>query len=269
MTIVEPPHGFSIDFKELWHFRELLFFLVWRDVKVRYKQTALGAAWAIIQPVTAMVVFTVIFGRFAKIPSEGVPYEVFVFVGLLPWLYFSQAMSSSGASLVSSSNLITKVYFPRIIVPAAAIIVPLVDFVLAFSVLIALLGWHGIVPGPQVIALPAFLALALLTAAGVGLWLAALTVRYRDVPFALPFLTQLWLFATPVVYPLSIVPEQWRWLFSLNPMAGVLDGFRWALLDRPPPDASVIAFSFAAALILLASGFAYFQRVERHFADVI
>lgn len=269
VTVVEPPRGLSFNLRELWSYRELLYFFVWRDVKVRYKQTALGAAWAILQPVTAMLIFTVIFGRFADIPSDGVPYEVFVFAGLLPWTYFSQAMSTGANSLVGSTSLITKVYFPRLFVPLSAVTVPLVDLALAFSVLAGLLAWHGIVPGIEVVTLPAFVLLALVTALGVSLLLSALTVRYRDVPFALPFLTQVWLYATPVVYPLSIVPEKWRWVFSLNPLAGVVDGFRWALLERSAPDPEVLAVSVASALVLAAGGLVYFQRVERYFADVI
>lgn len=267
--VVEPPRGVGIDVRELWRFRELLFFLVWRDVKVRYKQTALGAAWAVLQPVVAMLIFTLVFGRFADIPSDGVPYAPFVFAGLLAWTYFGQALGTAGMSLVGNANLVTKIYFPRALIPTASVIAPLVDLVVAASALVVLLAWYGITPGLAVLLLPAFVLLAVATALGVGLLLAALTVRYRDVPFALPFLVQVWLFATPVVYPLSIVPEGWRPVFALNPMATVVEGFRWALLDRGSPDIVVVATSISVALALLVGGLVYFTRFERTFADVI
>jgi lipopolysaccharide transport system permease protein len=266
---IEPSRGLELDLGELWRNRELLFFLVWRDVKVRYKQTALGAAWAIIQPVAAMVVFSLIFGRFANLPSEGVPYPVFVYSGLLAWLYFSQAVSQAGASIVQNVNLVTKVYFPRLIIPTAAVVAPLLDLLVASGVLIGLMAWYGIVPGWHVISLGGFVLLAVVAALGVGLWMSALNVRYRDVPYALPFLLQLWLYASPVIYPIELLPSTWRWVFSLNPMAAVIDGFRWALLNTDPVPVSVLVPGIAVAVGLAVTGLLYFRRVQDHFADVI
>jgi lipopolysaccharide transport system permease protein len=266
---VEPPHGLNLDLGEVWRNRELLFFLVWRDVKVRYKQTALGAAWAVLQPLTAMLIFSVVFGRFAKIPSEGIPYPVFVYTGLLVWLYFSQAVSQAGASIVQNVNLVTKVYFPRLVIPSASVVAPLLDLLVAGGVLIGLMAWYGIVPGVQAFALVAFVLLAVATALGVGLWVSALNVRYRDVPYALPFLLQIWLFASPVVYPIELLPDRWRALFSLNPMAAVIDGFRWSLLGTDPVPANVLVPGVIVAAVVGVSGLVYFRRVQDHFADVI
>ena len=269
-TIVIRPRGvFSIDPRELWAYRELVFFLVWRDIKVRYKQTVLGAGWAILQPVMTMVIFSVIFGSFAKIPSDHLPYPLFAYAGLLPWTYFSTCLTSSSLSVVGNVNLITKVYFPRLLVPLETVMVPIIDFLLAFVVLIGLMAWYGVVPGWHVVAFPAFLLLALVTALGVGLWLATLNVRYRDVPYTIPFLTQIWMYASPVVYPVSIVPHKWQWLIALNPMAGVIEGFRWALLGQSAPSATVLGASAGMALLLLVTGLAYFRRGEREFADLI
>src|SRR6185503_3463341 len=230
---VEPRRAWtSIDLKELWHYRELLYFLTWRDVKVRYKQTALGAAWAIIQPFFMMLVFSLFFGRLARVPSDGIPYPVFAFCALVPWQLFANALTESSNSLVGNQNLITKVYFPRLVVPIAAVLSGLVDFLIAFAILIVMMLFYGIVPGPAILALPGFILLAVLTALAVGLWLSALNVQYRDVRYTMNFLVQFWLFATPVAYPSSIVPENWRALYGLNPMAGVVEGFRWALLGK-------------------------------------
>jgi lipopolysaccharide transport system permease protein len=266
---VEATRGLTLRLGELWRYRDLLFFLAWRDVKVRYKQTALGAAWAILQPVLTMVVFSIVFGTFVKVDSEGLPYPIFVYTALLPWTYFASALASGSASVVANQSLITKVFFPRLIIPVSAVLVPVIDFVLGFGVLIGLMAWYGIWPGVAVLALPAFLALAVVSVVGVALWLSALNVRYRDVPYAVPFLVQVWLYATPVVYPLSVLDGRWQWLFSLNPMAGVVEGFRWALLDKPAPSAGLLLVSAAAAVVVAVTGLAFFRRFERSFADVI
>jgi lipopolysaccharide transport system permease protein len=261
---------FSLDLRELWAYHELLFFLVWRDIKVRYKQTVIGAAWAIIQPLSAMIIFSIIFGRLAHIGGDyGTPYPLFVFTGLLPWMYFSSCLTSSSMSIVQNSNLITKVFFPRLIIPLASIGAPIVDFLISFSILIGLFAYYGRAPHWHTVVMPFFLGMALLTAFGVGLWLSALNVRYRDVPYALPFVTQIWLYATPVIYPVSLVPTRWHWLLALNPMTGVVDGFRWVVLGRGVPHYTVFATSALVGLALTISGLWYFRRIERHFADVI
>ena len=254
---------------ELWAYRELLYFLIWREIKVRYKQTALGAAWAILQPLTTMVVFSIFFGRLAKIPSDGVPYPVFAFCALLPWQLFAFALTESSNSVVANQRLITKVYFPRLIVPIAAVAVGLVDFAIAFLVLAAMLVYFGIQPGLAILSVPLWTALAVATALGVGLWLAALNVRYRDVRYTLPFVAQLWLFLTPVAYPSSIVPEAWQAAYAINPMVGVVEGFRWALLGGKGSPAATVFVSVAVVAAILISGLFYFRRVERTFADVI
>jgi lipopolysaccharide transport system permease protein len=267
---IEPSRGWvSIELSELWTYRELLYFLIWRDVKVRYKQTVIGIGWAILQPLLTMVIFTMIFGNFAKIPSDGLPYPVFAFTALLPWNLFAGALNRCTLSLVGSANLITKVYFPRLIVPVSAIISGIIDFAIAFVFLLGLMLWFHIVPTWGAIALPIFLLLTLITALAVGLWLSALDVRYRDVGHAIPFLIQIWMFLSPVAYPLSVVPEKWRLLYSLNPMVGVIEGFRWALLGKESPDFKVIAVSTAVVVALLLSGVVYFKRIERTFADVV
>jgi lipopolysaccharide transport system permease protein len=262
--------SFAAELSEVWAYRELLFFLVLRDVKVRYKQTALGVLWAILQPVISMVIFTVIFHRFAGIPSEyHVPYPLFVFAGLLPWLYFSSCLTQSSTSIVGNASLVTKVFFPRLIIPLASVVAPLVDFLLASLVLTGMFVWYGWVPNWHIVVTPFYLVLALLTALGVGLWLSALNVRYRDVPYVVPFLTQIWMFATPVFYGVTLFPPEWRWALALNPMAGVIDGFRWAELGRGLPHYDVLAVSTLVAIGLTVSGLWFFKRAERHFADVI
>lgn len=267
---IEPSQGLlALELREAWAYRELLAFLVWRDIAVRYKQTALGAAWSILQPLLTMVIFTVIFGNFANMPSDGLPYPIFAYTALLPWNYFSQAISRSGSSLVGNANLISKVYFPRLIVPIAAAVAPLVDFAVAFVILIGMMLWFGIAPNWGVLALPLFLLLAFFTALAAGLWLSALNVRYRDVAYTIPFLVQVWMYVSPVVYSISLVPEKWRLLFSLNPMTGVIEGFRWALLGKASPDFGVMAVSALVVLGLLFSGLIYFKRMEQTFADVI
>jgi lipopolysaccharide transport system permease protein len=267
---IEPSRGWvAVGLRELWVYRELLYFLVWRDVKVRYKQTFIGIGWAILQPLVTMLIFTVVFGNFVGIPSGGVPYSVLTLAALLPWNYFSQALGRSGTSLVSNAGLICKVYFPRLIVPIAAAVAPLVDLAVAFIILVAMMFWFGITPGPAIAALPFFVLFAVMTALAVGIWLAALNVRYRDVGHVIPFLVQVWMFASPVVYPVTVVPEQWRLLYSINPMAGVIEGFRWALLGTATPEYGTLAVSGAMVIALLVSGVAFFKRVERTFADLI
>ncbi|MGI6381506.1 MAG: ABC transporter permease [Anaerolineae bacterium] len=268
--VIEPSRGWTgLKLRELWEYRDLLFFLAWRDISVRYKQTILGAAWAIIQPFFSMVVFSLFFGRLAQIPSDGVPYPIFSYAAMLPWTYFANAMTNSSNSLVGSANLLTKVYFPRLVIPLASVIPPAIDFAIAFVVLLGMMAFYGIAPTWHVLWLPAFLLLALITALGVGLWLSAMNVQYRDVRYAVPFLVQFWMFASPVTYPSSIVPEAWRALYGLNPMAGVIEGFRWALLGTETSPGPLIAVSVGAALVLLVSGAYYFRRMERTFADVV
>lgn len=266
---IDPPSGWaSIGFRELWDYRELLYFLTLRDIKVRYKQTALGAAWAVIQPFFMMLVFSLFFGRLAKVPSDGIPYPVFAFCALLPWQLFAHALTESSNSLVANERLITKVYFPRLIVPLAAVLGGLVDFAVAFVILLVMMAYYGIVPTLAIVTLPAFILLAIMTALGAGLWLSALNVKYRDVRYTINFMIQFWLFATPVAYPSSIVPERWRALYGLNPMAGVVEGFRWALLGKQPPGA-MLAVSVAVVIAILIGGLYYFRRMEQEFADVV
>lgn len=258
----------GLGLRELWGARELLYFLTWRDVKVRYKQTVLGAGWAILQPLLTMVVFTVFFGRLAKVPSDGLPYPIFSFAALLPWTYFAQSMAQSSNSLVGSSNLLKKIYFPRLVIPLSSVLSGLVDFATAFIVLLAMMVYYDVAVTPAILMVPVFLALASLAALGIGLWLSALNVKYRDVRYTIPFLTQIWLFATPVAYPSSMVDEPWRTLFGLNPMAGVVEGFRWAILGSAPPG-GMIWISVGVSLVLLYTGLRYFRKVERSFADVV
>jgi lipopolysaccharide transport system permease protein len=269
-VVIQPRRGLlDLDLQAVWCYRELLYFLTWRDVKVRYKQTVIGAAWALLQPLMTMVIFTVIFGQFAKIPSDGFPYPVFAYTALLPWHFFAQAISRSGMSLVHSANLISKVYFPRLIVPIAAALGPFVDFAVAFIVLLGMMAWFHIMPTWGVLALPLFMLLALLTALAVCLFLSALNVKYRDVGHTIPFLVQFWMYASPVAYPVSLIPDEWRLLYSLNPMVGVIEGFRWALLGKTSPDFVVIVVSTMAVIVLLFGGVIYFRQMERIFADVI
>jgi lipopolysaccharide transport system permease protein len=276
ITVIEPERGWTgLQLRELWAYRELLFFLVWRDVKVRYKQTFLGAAWAILQPLAAMVVFTIFFGRLARVGSDGLPYPLFSYAGLLPWTFFAQGLSQSSDSLVGSQNLIKKVYFPRLVIPTSSVLGGLVDFALAFVVLIGMMAWYRVVPSAAVAALPLLLLLAFATALGVGMWLSALNVQYRDVRYVVPFFIQLWLFVTPVIYPMSQVTAKLAelglpaWLYGLNPMAGVVEGFRWALLGTGRAPGSVLAASSAVAVALVVSGAYYFRRMEKTFADVV
>ncbi len=270
ITIIRPSKGWiSLKLRELWEYRELLLFLAWRDISVRYKQTVLGAAWAIIQPFFTMLVFSLFFGRLGNIPSDGVPYPIFTYAALLPWQYFATALTGSGDSLVGSANLLSKVYFPRLVIPMASVLPPLVDFALAFVILLGMMLFYGIVPTWNVVWLPLFLLLALITALGAGLWLSAMNVQYRDIRYTIPFLVQFWMFASPVAYPSSMVPEPWRPLYGLNPMAGVIEGFRWALLDTNTGPGPMMAVSVVMALLLLVSGAFYFRRMEKRFADVV
>ena len=267
---IDPPKSWaSIGLRELWDYRELLYFLTWRDIKVRYKQTALGAAWAVIQPFFMMVVFSLFFGKLAGVPSDGIPYPVFAFCGLLPWQLFAHALTESSNSLVGNQNLITKVYFPRLVVPIAAVLGGVVDFAIAFVILLVMMLYFGIVPGWAIVTLPLFIVLAITTALAVGLWLSALNVKYRDVRYTMNFLIQFWLFATPVAYPSSLIPEQWRWAYGLNPMAGVVEGFRWALLGKTDPPGALLAVSIAVVVLLLIGGLYYFRKMEQEFADVV
>lgn len=269
ITHIAPARGWlHLKLGQLWDYRDLLYFLIWRDIKVRYKQTVLGAAWAILQPVLTMVVFSVFFGKLAGVKSDGLPYPVFVFCGLLPWQLFAYALNESGNSLVANRPLLTKVYFPRLVIPLAAVMAGLPDFAIAFGVLLAMMLWHGLIPGLAIVALPLFVLFAIATALSFGLWLSALNVEYRDVRYTIPFLTQFWFFLTPIAYPASLVPESWRPLYGLNPMAGVVEAFRWALLGAPPPG-PMLAVSVAAVALLLLTGLMYFRRMERTFADVI
>jgi lipopolysaccharide transport system permease protein len=258
----------ALRLRDLWEYRELLYFLVWRDIKVRYKQTALGAAWAVLQPFLTMLVFTVFFGRLAKVPSDGIPYPVFAYTALLPWQLFAFSLTESSNSLVGSQNLIKKVYFPRLVVPMSSVLAGVVDFGISFVVLLGMMAYYRIRPTAAIAALPLFLVFAVATALSVGLWLSALNVQYRDVRYTLPFLTQFWMFATPVAYSSSLVPEKWRALLGLNPMAGVVEGFRWALLGKPSSPWPLLWVSVPAVAALLVGGVIYFRRMESTFADV-
>jgi lipopolysaccharide transport system permease protein len=260
----------SIDLRELWEYRELMAFLVWRDIKVRYVQTVLGPMWALVVPLIQMLLFTVIFGRLGGLQGEyKVPYPLFVFSGLLPWMYFQSCLSQSSRSVVSNQNLVTKVYVPRLIIPIASIVVPLIDIFIVFGVLLGLFAWYHRAPHWHIVVTPFFLVMALLTAFGVGLWLSALNVRFRDIPYLVPLATQLWFFSTPVVYGATAVPPKWQWLIALNPLTGVIDGFRWAVLGRGIPHYHLFLASIGTGLFLSISGLVYFKYVERQFADVI
>lgn len=273
-TIIQPTKGwFSLQLGALWQYRELLYFLVWRDIKVRYKQTALGVTWVILQPVVSMVVFTFLFGNLLGVPSGDVPYPIFSFAALLPWNYFASSINKSSTSLVMNTNLVTKVYFPRMVIPISSVLSGLVDFGFGFLVLMGLMVYFRIPPTWTIIFLPAFLFLAMLTALGFGFWLSALNVRYRDINYLVPYLIQIWMYLTPVIYSVTLIPEQFRFLLVLNPMTAVVEGFRWALLGTYLADAQapvdVIFFSFLISLVVLISGAVFFRRTERTFADVI
>jgi len=270
VIVVKPSRGWvSLKLNELWHYRELLYFLTWRDIKVRYKQTVLGAAWAIIQPFFTMVVFSLFFGKLAKVPSDGIPYPIFAYAALVPWTFFANGLSQSSNSLVDNANMLKKVYFPRLVVPLSSVISGVVDFILAFTVLLGMMLFYGIYPTINVLWLPFLLLLTLTTSLGVGLWLSAMNVQFRDVRYTVPFLTQFWLFATPIAYPSSLLSEPWRTLYGINPMVGVVEGFRWALLGTDTAPGPIILVSSLVALALLVSGCFFFRRMEKTFADVV
>lgn len=260
---------FAFDLAELWEYRELLALLAWRDATVRYKQSVVGIGWAVIQPFLMMIIFAIVFGRFARLPSDGVPYPVFSLCALLPWNYFSRSLADSSNSLVGSAQLLTKIYFPRLILPISKVFSGLIDAAIAFLLLIAVMIWYRVVPSPRIVVLPLFMMIAMLTAFGAGLWLTALNVKYRDVGFVVPFLLQIWMYASPVAYSSTLVPARWRPFYGLNPMAGVVEGFRWALLGKNPPDLRLMLPSLAIVGLLVVSGLFYFRRMERTFADLI
>jgi lipopolysaccharide transport system permease protein len=265
---IHPSHGWiPVNLRDLWIYRELLYFFTWREIKVRYKQTILGFAWAIIQPVFMMVIFTLFFGNLAKIPSEGIPYPLFNYAALLPWTLFAEGLTRSSNTLVQDANLVRKIYFPRLVMPLSGVISPIVDFAIAFVILIVMMFYYSYAPTARILLLPAFIALAVATAFGAGLWLSALNIKYRDIRYVIPFLVQIWLFASPVVYSSNLLPQQYRIVYALNPMAGVIEGFRWALLGTEPPG-SLIAVSAGIVLVILILGVFYFRRCERTFADV-
>ncbi len=268
---IRPQRGLiSVNFRELWVFRELLYFLAWRDIKVKYKQTALGAAWAILQPFLTMVVFSLLFGKLAKVPSDNIPYPIFAYAGLLPWNYFSSALSSSGNSLVASSNLITKVYFPRLIIPASASLAGLLDFLIASVILIAMMFFYHFTPNALgIILIPVLVFMTFLVAVGCGLWLSALNVEYRDFQYVIPFLVQIWMFATPVIYPVTLVPQKYHWLLALNPMGGIIEAFRAATLGHRPVNWDFLIISSGIGILIFITGLLYFRKAERSFADVI
>ncbi len=270
LTVIRPTRGWvGLNLRELWHYRELIYFLIWRDIKVRYKQTVLGAAWAIIQPFFTMVVFAVFFGALAKIPTDGIPYPIFSYTALLPWQLLETGISKAGNSLVAGRNLLTKVYFPRLAIPMAPVIAGLIDFALAFLVLIGMMFYYEYSPTSAIWTLPFFILLTLITALGAGLWLSALNVQYRDVGYIIPFIVRLWFFLTPITYSASLVPEQFQLLYGINPMVGVVEGFRWAMLGIGDPPSILIGVSAIISLLLLISGAYYFRRMERTFADVV
>ena len=267
---IEPSKSWvSLRLGELWQYRELLYFLVWRDVKVRYKQTALGAAWAIIQPLFTMLIFSLFFGRLARMPSDGIPYPLFSLAALVPWTFFANGLNQSSNSLVASANLLKKVYFPRLVIPLATVVAGVVDFALSFVVLLGLMAFYGIAPTINLVWMPLFLLLALVTSLGVGLWMSALNVKYRDVRYIVPFIIQVWMFSSPIVYPSSLLPPQWRTVYGLNPMVGVVEGFRWALLGTNTAPGFMIGVSSITALLILIGGAFYFRHMEKTFADVV
>ena len=270
ITIIEPKPGWTaLDFKEIWKYRELFYFLTKRDIKVRYKQTVLGGLWAIIQPFFTMIVFSVFFGRLAKLPSDGIPYPIFVYAGLLPWTYFANALTNSGNSLVGNANLITKVYFPRVIIPASASLAGLLDLFIAMVILGIMMVYYNLFPGPAVLLFPFLVGLTFFCAVGVGLWLSALNVQYRDIRYAIPFLIQIWMFVSPVIYPASLVTEKYKWVLALNPMGGVINAFRSCLLGHKSVDWLLLGISTVIIFALFFSGLYYFKRMEKTFADVV
>jgi lipopolysaccharide transport system permease protein len=269
LRITPPSRWWELPFGELWDYRELLYFFVWRDIKVRYKQTAIGAAWAVLQPFLTMLVFSLFFGRLARIPSQGLPYPIFYYSALLPWMYFAGALQNATSTIVENQRLITKVYFPRLVLPFSSVLSGLVDFGISFLMFVAMMFYYRIRPDWALLMLPVFLLLSVLTALGVGLWLSALNAIYRDVRYVVPFLVQFWMFASPVAYPSSLVPARWRWLYGLNPMAGVIEGFRWSLTGHGDPPGRLVLVSASVVVVVLLSGVAYFQKMETLVADVV
>jgi lipopolysaccharide transport system permease protein len=267
---IRPSRGlFDLDLDSVWQYRELLFVLILRDIQVLYKQAALGVAWAIAQPVFAVIVFSVVFGRFARMPSDGIPYPVFAFAAVLPWTYFAEAVRRGGTGLVTDSELVRKIYFPRLIIPLAGVIAPLLDFLIAFVVLLGVMIWYGVMPSWRLLTVPVLLLIAALFALSISLWLGPLNVRFRDIKHMLPFVLQVWMYATPIVYPISIVPAEWRSIYSINPMVGVIEGFRWAVFGQSRPDVLAICVSLSVIALLLLGGVMFFRRMERSFADLI
>jgi lipopolysaccharide transport system permease protein len=269
IQITPPSRWWALPFRELWEYRELIYFFVWRDIKVRYKQTAIGAAWAVLQPFMTMLIFSLFFGKLAHIPSLGLPYPIFYYSALLPWMYFSGALQNSTSSIVENQKLVTKVYFPRLSLPFSSVLSGLLDFAISFLMFVVLVIYYRVPPTKAIFLMPFFLLLAILTALGVGLWLSALNAIYRDVRYVVPFLVQFWMFASPVAYPSSLVPSKWRWLYGLNPIAGVIEGFRWSLTGRGTPPGRMMIVSCTMVLVLLLSGAAYFQKMETTIADVV
>jgi len=269
IIIKGPYNKVSLNLTEVWKYRDLLIMLIWRDVSVRYKQSVVGIGWAVIQPVMTMIIFSVIFGKLAKLPSDGIPYPIFTYCALLPWNYFSRSLSDSSDSLVASANLITKVYFPRLILPLSKVLAALIDFGVAFVILLGMMVWYRITPTYGLLFLPFFLLIAMLSSLGAGLWLTALNVKYRDVKFVVPFLAQFWMYASPVAYSTSLIPEKWQWFYGLNPMVGVIEGFRWALLGKGAPNGAMMSVSCIVIGILFIAGLYYFALVEKTFADLI
>lgn len=269
-TVIRPASGWvPLELGELWAYRELLYFFIWRNIKIRYKQTVLGGAWAIIQPFLTMIVFSIFFGRLAGIPSEGVPYPIFAYTALVPWTFFANALSQASNSLLEHERMITKIYFPRLLLPTAAVFSGLLDFVIAFTILIGMMVWYGLSPTAAIWLVPFYVLMSVVTALGVGLWLSALNVRYRDVRYAMPFMIQFWLFCTPIAYSSSLVPAKWQAIYGLNPMAGVVEGFRWALLGLTPTSIPMMIVSFSIAVIAFIVGLYYFRRMEETFADIV
>jgi lipopolysaccharide transport system permease protein len=270
VTVIRPSSGWSaLNLREIWAHRELLYFLIWSDLKLRYKQTSLGAVWAVLQPFLTMIVYSIFLGRLARVPSDGIPYPVFVYTALVPWTFFANALTTSSMSLIRHERVITKVYFPRLIIPLAAVAAGLVDLGIAFVLLVGIVIYYGIMPGMAILLLPVFVVVATVTALAVSLWLSALNVQYRDVRYTIPFLTQVWMFVTPVIYSSNLVPERWHAIYALNPMAGVVEGFRWSLLGQENPSFLILAISSMMTILILVGGLYYFRRLERTFADVV
>lgn len=269
-VVIEPnTEFFHLGVSALWGYRELVYFLAWRDLKARYAQTVIGVAWAVLQPLAMMVIFTFVFGRLANLPSQGVPYPIFAYAALVPWSFLSKSLDRGGFSIVAESNLVSKVYFPRLIVPVSVTLGGLLDFAIAFGLLFTMMVWYGVTITWSLLVLPLFVAMTVTLALAVSLWLAAICVRYRDVGAVIPLLTQLWMFGSPVVYPVSLVPAGWLWLYNLNPMVSILEGFRWALLGTPAPGLSVLAGNVVVIFVVLIGGLMYFNRMERTFVDII